>query len=205
MKSQRTITKLPLKGGGWYTLDWPELALTTAKILEFIPKQPPFKGIGVLGSYVNSEDYYPKLDWALDTLKQICEHLENYARTGTVNVRERDGQGLVSAMAGIDVICRNRWGMPSLHRDIPIEIAAIARSVSLANSKSAKKKRGQRPNFLRDEKLRVQKSDPDLYWHEILDQLQGDGVVISHDDSVIKWKDEDGKTKTVKVSTFQKY
>ena len=205
MTNPRTITRVPLKGGGWAKLDWPKLAHTTAQVLEFVPKSPPFNGKDLLDTQINSEDQFPHLDLALQCLNSILNDLEGYARTGTVDVMDRDGQALVSAMAGLDLICKKRWGLPHLHRDIPIEIASIARSISLANSKSAKQPRGTRSNFLKDEKRRVLKSDPEFYWHEILDQLQGDSVVISYDQSNIRWLNEDGETKITKVSTFQKY
>lgn len=196
---------MPLKGGGSIRLDWPGLARTTAQLLEFVPKNPPFKGVGLLGLPIDSEDRFPKLDWALECLKMVLLHLENYAKTGTVDVKDRDGQGLVCAMVGIEIICKNRWGESNLHRDIPIEIAAIARTVSAANKLTAQRLRGKRSNFLRTEKERVLHRDQELTWKQVLRQLEGDGVVHSWDDRSIAWVDQMGTCKTTMTVTFKNW
>lgn len=201
----RTITKVPRKDGGWFVLDWPNLALTTAKILEYIPKSPPFVGEGLLGRKFNSEDQFPHLDWALAALREILDHLENYAKTGTVNVLDRDGRALVSAMAGIQVICERRWGSLNLHRDIPIEIAAIARTVSIANKINAK---GERPTVDRRSPLtkaiaRERQKDRNATAMNVLNLLCGGEVVKECKDGRVWYWNEKGTLTSIGLDRFE--
>lgn len=173
------LGRLRLKNGGQMVVDWQNVAEVTALVLTNIPTEPPHKGTNLLGLPTDSESAYPGLQNALTSLRAVRAILWAYAKSGSVDARHADGKALVNALVALDGILTHRWALPEQHRNLPIYIASVARTVSVAGSMSAE---GKRPNVDRRSALRKSiegalKRESEISYAALLDQLQGDGAV----------------------------
>jgi len=220
----KTITKVPLHGGGFTRLNWTETALLAAELLDQIPVDPPplsdqtknnpepNQPVGLLGNAIallsdrkHWESRYPNRDKAIEGLQIIEKHLEGYAMTGTVWHDQADGKCLLEAWANLSVIVKDGWAMPAQRRTLPVLIASIARTASVEASMKAKTPRKRQHNALRLAKHKTQRLHPGLSVAEILNRMEGpEGVVIRWDAATIEWTDGTNNFKTP-TKTFQNW
>lgn len=207
----KTITHVPLIGGGLMRLNWTEIALVTAELLKRIPAEPPPSAkpsyaTGLLGVIFETPDHwesrFPERHDALDGLRGVERLLEGYAKTGTVQHDQADGTALAEAWASISAIVKAGWAWPDIRATLPILISSIARTASVESSMKAKKPRPRKPNALKKAMLKTMRAHPGLSWKELLMQMKGEGVVRAFDAQLITWQDEDGRVQTMATGTF---
>jgi hypothetical protein len=95
-----------------------------------------------------------------------------------------------------------------MRRELPIDIAEIARTASAANRLKAKPgtPRPRQPNELMLAKQRAQEQNPNYTWKQLLNHLKDRaGVVTEWDDTFVWWEKKNGAEAKTKTSTFQKW
>lgn len=212
----KTITKAPLKGGGSKPLNWTELALSTATLLDLLPTEPPpspetVHWVGLLGQSWSEdprkewEQKNPEREGVLQSLAIIERMLESYSDTGTVWHDQPDGECLIEAWAMLANVRTMGWVPTDFKAKLPVLIASIARTVSVESSMKASGPRSREPNALRREMLETMKGLRDPTWQELLDQMQGDGVVVCYDAASIIWSDDEDMMQQTAVKTFMNW
>jgi hypothetical protein len=95
---------------------------------------------------------------------------------------------------------------PESARLLPLKVASLVDKASNKTPKaSASRPRQRPPNILMQAKQKLQSTDPELTWKEILTSLEGDGLVTSWDYEQINWLDENEDACTTKASTFRNW
>lgn len=184
-------------------LEWSGLAKLTAKILSYLPNEPrDTHSGGLLDIPVDSGNAYPELDQWLDRLAIVSTFIEGYARTTELMLEGHEGQAVVTALAQLDFIQNSRYVPPDIRRDLPINIAAIVRTASAANTLKAIEPRPRPPNRLRVGKFRALELHPNYGWKQLLTHLQGLKIVIDWDPTTIHWLNENDDEKTTSIKTF---
>jgi hypothetical protein len=100
----------------------------------------------------------------------------------------------------------DRYVCKEWKRQLPLIVASIGGQTTSQTAKlKARQPRPRPPNELKDEKFRAQGRNEFSTWKELLDDLQGEEIVIQWDNSTIQWSDSEGNTRTTATQTFKNW
>lgn len=165
-------------------LDWHAIGAAVAHILGWFPETR-----GLLARYppgtFPANGAESRIDLGIRRLADVAAWIRRHIDLNHLDPGTPDGQAAMHAMEQLSQVVECCYASPKTKKFLPVFIAAIARTTSTANSIKAKNPR-PRKIYLRDEKRRAQAANPGLTWKELLDTLEGDGIVTFWDNNLIR-------------------
>ena len=178
-------------------VDWSELAKMTSIALKNASSGPGLLDTGEWKPDLDRLEWFAILKSAVD--QHIQAHGSDSAKTVTPDIRYA-----ITVSLRLTEILTLGFATSEHRQFMPIEIAAIARTVNAANKIKAKGSR-RRGNELMDAKLEAMSREPGLTWKELLLTLEGDEIVTQWNDVNVVWRDVDGNVHTTATGTFQNW
>jgi hypothetical protein len=97
----------------------------------------------------------------------------------------------------------DRYVCKEWKRLLPLIVASLGgATTSQSATLKATQPRPRPANELRDGKFRAQARNPYSTWKQLLDDLQGDGIVMDWDAATVQWYDVEGNKKTTTTKTW---